>query len=130
MKKQWIILLSFFLLVFSIFQYNPIVKSSGINVPTNLDTRTIIVVNSSGSGDFRIIQNAINSAKNGDTIYVEAGTYQENIIINKSLNVIGFRADVTIIDGSNTGDVIIITENNVNISGLSITGCCKNPNEK
>ncbi|MCD6171089.1 MAG: right-handed parallel beta-helix repeat-containing protein, partial [Thermoplasmata archaeon] len=35
------------------------------------------------------IQDAINAASDGDTIYVEAGIYTESITINKSINLIG-----------------------------------------
>jgi len=82
--------------------------------------RSIITVNASGSGDYISIQNAINNAINGDTIYVEPGIYQENIVVNKSLNIIGDGANITTIDGSNSGNVVIVTKDQVNISGFHI----------
>ena len=46
------------------------------------------------------IQEAINSASPGDTIYVHAGTYYENLVIDKSLTIKG--ASTPVIKGSGT----------------------------
>jgi len=49
---------------------------------------------------FDSIQDAINAASEGDRIIVYAGTYVENIIINKtSLDVFGEDRSLTTIDG-------------------------------
>jgi len=41
-----------------------------------------------GSGcDFTSIQAAVDAASNGDTINVGAGTYNENMVVLKSLNI-------------------------------------------
>jgi pectin methylesterase-like acyl-CoA thioesterase len=39
--------------------------------------------------DFTKIQNAINASSEGDTIIVHNGTYYENVILNKSLSLLG-----------------------------------------
>jgi len=46
------------------------------------------------------IQEAINAANPGDTIYVDNGTYYENIYINKTVALVGKDPETTIIDGS------------------------------
>lgn len=70
--------------------------------------------------DYSIIQMAINVANPGDTVYVRAGTYYENITIGKSLTLQGEDRETTIIDGGGTGNVIYVTAHNVTISGLKI----------
>jgi parallel beta-helix repeat protein len=45
------------------------------------------------------IQGLIDNASNGDTIYVPSGIYYENIIINKSISLIGEDRNTTIIHG-------------------------------
>jgi pectin methylesterase-like acyl-CoA thioesterase len=67
-----------------------------------IDVNNIIYVDG-GEADFTTIQDAIDTANEGDTIYVEKGIYCENIIINKSLILIGEDKEYTIIDGMYTG---------------------------
>ena len=71
-------------------------------------------------GIFLTIMDAINESSNGDVILVGEGTYNESLIVNKSITLIGKNKDTTIISGNKTGDVIHITANFVNISGFSI----------
>jgi parallel beta-helix repeat protein len=81
---------------------------------------TTLYVNTTGSdGAFTKIQDAINVANNGDTVFVYNGTYYENVVVNKTINLIGETRDSTIIDGSGYG--VHITVDFVSISGFSIT---------
>jgi len=67
------------------------------------------------------IQNAINTANEGDTIYVSSGTYYENVLVNKSVSLQGENTYRTIIDGrSQKPYAVNVTANKVNISGFSI----------
>ena len=72
--------------------------------------------------DYLSIQEAINAANPGDTIYVRAGSYYENVIVNKTLSIIGEESDTTIVDGGGTGKVFTITQDNVNITDFTIQG--------
>jgi parallel beta-helix repeat protein len=71
-------------------------------------------------GDFTTIQEAINKASVGDTIYVSAGIYFEHLIINKSVSLVGEDKYTTVIDGSSGGTVVQITADNVSISGFKV----------
>ena len=66
------------------------------------------------------IQNAIDDANNGDTIFVYSGTYYENVVINKRVNLVGEDRNTTIIDGNHAGDVVNITADGVTIHGFTI----------
>jgi parallel beta-helix repeat protein len=70
--------------------------------------------------DFSSIQAAINNATPGDTIFVHQGIYYENIMVNKSISLIGEHKNSTIIDGKDLGSVIVVTENMVKISGFTL----------
>ncbi len=59
--------------------------------------------------DYSTIQGAIDSAIDGDTISVNAATYNENIVINKNIKLIGGYAVSAIIDGQGNGPGISIT---------------------
>jgi len=66
------------------------------------------------------IQDLIDNASDGDTINIPSGTYYENIVINKSISLIGEDKEKTIIDGGNNGTVIRISINKVTVSGFTI----------
>ncbi|MGF3573520.1 MAG: NosD domain-containing protein [Candidatus Bathyarchaeia archaeon] len=68
------------------------------------------------------IQEAINANEtlNGHTIFVEVGTYYENILINKTVSLVGENKGNTIVDGGGKGNVVNVTVNNIVISGLMI----------
>jgi len=62
-------------------------------------------------------------ASSGDTIQVLAGTYNENVDVSKSVNIVGAGMGLTIVQASVAGDhVFSVTANSVNISGLTVTG--------
>ena len=77
-------------------------------------------------GDYPTIQDGIDAAAAGDTVMVAANHYYENLTINQQLSLIGEHRDHTIIDGSNTGDVIYIDADLVTVSNFTITGCGDN----
>jgi parallel beta-helix repeat protein len=70
--------------------------------------------------DFPTIQDAINNATDGDTIFVRSGKYVENLIINKTISLVGEDKITTIIDGNHTGNVVRITRDNVNIENFTV----------
>ena len=72
--------------------------------------------------EYSTIQAAIDASLPGDTIMVGEGTYLENIIIYKSVALVGQGPSVTIIDGNGSAQTILITANNVRIEGLNIRG--------
>ena len=57
------------------------------------------------------IQQAIDASSNGDTVLVAAGTYYENIEINKEIAIIGEDRSTTIIDGDSSGSVVYFGSN-------------------
>ena len=77
-------------------------------------------VDDDGPADFNTIQEAIDAASPGDTIYVYNGTYYENVVVDKSVALVGEKRETTVIDGNQTGTVIIITADNVAVSNFLI----------
>ena len=75
-----------------------------------------------GFTHFDRIQDAIDNGIDGDTINVFQGTYFENVIVNKSVILIGNGSENTTIDGDGNGTVINISAENVELSKLFITG--------
>jgi len=69
----------------------------------------------------RTIQEGINNASSGDDIYVFPGTYNEQIIINKTVHLYGENQSTTIINGGGNGNVVTITADSTIISNFTIT---------
>lgn len=70
--------------------------------------------------DYATIQAAINNATSGDTILIQKGMYYEDIVINKSVSLVGEDRDSSIIYGHTAQYVISITASNVNLEDLTI----------
>jgi len=58
--------------------------------------------------DYKTIQAAIDVAIDGDTISVQFGTYNENLVIDKKLRLLGEMSGSTIIDGTGKGNAVTI----------------------
>jgi len=69
--------------------------------------------------DYSTIQDAINHANSGDTIFVRSGAYpdQYNLQVNKPVTLIGQSSNSTIIESHG----ILITASNVTLQGFNIT---------
>jgi parallel beta-helix repeat protein len=88
---------------------------------------------------YQYIQDGIDNASDDDTVFVFNGAYYENIIVEKSLNIIGEDKDATIIDGRTENvDVVYVTASQMKItdftiqcsgvlgSGVELVGCSNN----
>jgi nitrous oxidase accessory protein NosD len=67
--------------------------------------------------DYSTIQEAINAANNGDTIFIREGIYSENITINKPISLKGENPDLSIITGQ-----IKVTTGTVEVDSITIDG--------
>jgi parallel beta-helix repeat protein len=95
---------------------------------TQLTMEVDLRVHNIDSGkNFSTIQEAINDNEtlDGHTIFVEEGVYYENVVVNKSLSLVGENRSTTIIDANGVGHVIEVTADNVKITGFTIrkSGC-------
>jgi len=90
------------------------------------DGEGIIYVGGNGEGNYTTIQEAINAASNGYTIYVYPGNYNESVVINKSISLIGIEkeGERPIIDGGGNeeGTTVLIEANNCTLLNLIIRG--------
>ncbi len=80
-----------------------------------LGSRTIVV-----PLDFPTIQEAINNATDGDQVFVFNGTYHENVVLNKTIMLVGEDRAITTIDGSGGSSGIYVSSNDVSITGFTI----------
>jgi parallel beta-helix repeat protein len=81
-----------------------------------------LYVGGSGPGNYTRIQNAIDNASAGDTVFVyhHSTPYYENLRVDKSICLIGEEKNTTIIDGNGIRNVTLVTADNVIISGFTL----------
>lgn len=72
--------------------------------------------------DYIKINDAIAAAKKDETVFVHSdlAPYHENIVIDKSIRLIGENKNTTIIDGNGKGDVVRITADEVYFSNFTV----------
>jgi len=69
--------------------------------------------------DYPTIQEAINMASPGDTIFVRAGIYYENVVVNKTVSLVGEDKETTIIDAGR-GFGVKVVANDTRVSGFTV----------
>lgn len=70
------------------------------------------------------IQQAIYSSREGDTILVHSGTYNENVYVNKKLTLRGMDTGegVPVVQAGGSGSVITLYADNITLEGFNVTG--------
>jgi parallel beta-helix repeat protein len=88
-----------------------------------------LYVGGSGLGNYSRIQDAIDNASDGDTVFVydDSSPYYENIVVERSIRLLGENKTTTIIDGPLGGDVVSIRTDGVTFSEFSIQYHCSYP---
>ena len=124
MKKTILILGIIFLLIG--VSINP---STGINI----EKKSIMItkvgntfyVGGNGTGNYSKIQDAIDNASDGDTVFVydDSSPYYENIVTDKSINLIGENKDTTVIDGRELNSGVVFFADGIILSGFTIRNC-------
>jgi parallel beta-helix repeat protein len=106
--------LSLVLILLAVFVLSMLTLAFNIQ-PAKAAPITIIVPD-----DYPTIQEAINAANSGDTVYVRVGTYVENVVVNKSISLIGGVGGESIIDGNYEGIAVHVEANDVVVANFTI----------
>ncbi len=85
--------------------------------------RGILYVGGGGPGIYTSIQEAIDNSTSGDTIFVYAGTYAENIDTKlKKVTLMGENRESTFIEGQTTDPVMRIGNSDTTVEGFTMKG--------
>lgn len=77
--------------------------------------------------DYPTVQAAVYAANPGDTVYVRAGTYYENVVVDKPISLVGENAQNTTIDGSGLADALHLVADDINVTGFTIRNSLTSP---
>ena len=83
-------------------------------------------VGGSGPGNYTDIQDAVDNASNGDTVYVYTGIYNriENktycVDLNKSIHLVGEDKNTTILNGTCIWEVVDVEADNAEFNGFTV----------
>ncbi|TET90150.1 MAG: hypothetical protein E3J35_07980 [Methanomassiliicoccales archaeon] len=82
---------------------------------------TTLYVGGTGGNNYTTIQEAINAAVDGDTVFVydDSAPYMESLVISKTINLTGENRDTTIISGSGNY-AVSVSADWVNFTGFTV----------
>ena len=66
------------------------------------------------------IQEAVNNASEGDTIFVSSGIYYEHLVLNKTVRLVGEDSETTVVYGDGTQTVLKLINRDVNVTRFKI----------
>jgi parallel beta-helix repeat protein len=116
--------------LFILTSYSSAISTYQETVPITIDHKQLPIVyidddyneNTPGWGfdHFSRIQHGINAIETGGTAIVFNGIYYENVIVDKTINLIGESKENTIIDAQGSGNVVFISSSQVSMSEFTI----------
>ena len=117
MKRKW---LAFGIIL--LFAGTYIIPAAAQNTQKQSSRGEWLYVGGSGPGNYTRIQDAINESSDGDTVFVydDSSPYLENILIDKSISVVGEDCNSTVILGNSSTDIMNIIGERVNLTGFTI----------
>jgi parallel beta-helix repeat protein len=124
MKRKWLAVG-----IILLFVGTSIIPATAQNIEKQSSRGNWLYVGGSGPGNYSVIQEAVDNASDGDTVFVYHGTYNQNpysstcVNIFKSISLIGEDKNTTIINGIRKWDVVRVLTDRVNISGFTIQNC-------
>lgn len=96
-----------------------------VNASISITIRPLEAITIHVPADYPTIQDAIDAAWPGDTIIVDSGTYYENVVVNKKVNLLGYDtgSGMPIVDGGGFASscAVNITADGAQLQGFNVT---------
>ncbi len=110
----------------------PTVAIDNVKRPANpISSGNTLYVGGTGEGNYTRIQDAIDDAINGDTVFVydDSSPYIEEVRLRKSIQLIGENKTTTLINSSSQSTLDIFDRNNILIKGFTLLNHCSYTDE-
>jgi len=120
MKKKLIGILVCMLLIGAVLPVSGAVMVERTSLPASFgDT---LYVGGSGPGNYSTIQGAIDDSSDGDMVFVydDSSPYYENVVVDKSIKLIGENKNTTIIDGNEINYTVGLFANEIYVQEFTI----------
>jgi len=127
MGKSGVVLLVFFVLIAHL---SIILHAENTTVDNTIyvdDDNTEGPWDGSFEHPFQCIQDGIDAASSTDTIKVSDGLYQETVVIDKQVTLLGSGSDSTTIDGLQQDSTVKILHDDCTVKGFQIINCSLQP---
>lgn len=110
------------MIIFIISEITIVTGALAGQIDSIFNNELLIIVDQNGEGDYQTIQEAVNNAQHGSTIYVKNGEYKEVVMIKKQINLVGEDKDSTLINPISEKNkyAICLGAPNIKINSLSI----------
>ena len=97
-----------------------IAQNTEKSLPTSRDDW--LYVGGSGPGNYTKIQDAVDNASKGDTVFVydDSSPYYEAVSITKSIHLIGENKKTTVIDGRNRVAAVVLMADEITFTGFTV----------
>jgi len=92
----------------------------GMNAGASTGTGTVHYVGGTGPDNYTVIQDAVDDAASGDTVYVYPGCYTECLTVDTAITLTGENKNTTVIDAGGGGPAISLTADNATVQGFTI----------
>jgi F-box protein 11 len=110
-------------IVYPIYQWQPsqpVTLNQSATSPDSIQPRPSVIVSQMGDGDYTSLNEAIQQVEANTFILLKEGLYQENIIIDKAIEIIGNGPKERIILESSDTHCIVIQAAQATLRGLTI----------
>jgi parallel beta-helix repeat protein len=118
MNKKLVGIFVFILMIITVIPASGAINIKASSIP--FTSSNILFVGGSGPGNYTFIQDAINDSSNGDTVFVFSGTYFENVVVDKSIKLIGENKNSTFVYGKNINDTICLIADEILMEGFTL----------
>ena len=118
-KNKYVNIIILFIII-ALFPVATATQVIDVRAPQTAFLGQTLYVGGTGPNNYTRIQDAIDNASNHDTVFVYRGIYQEYLLINKEITLIGETREQTIIRGNYADNLIRIVANNVKVMRFTL----------